>query len=288
MALPPLTLHDPKSIRDACRMLADLGEAAAPIAGGTALLILMKSGLYRPAHLVNLKALRGLSKIRSNAKEGLLLGALATHRAVELDPAVRRRYPILSETYGRVANVRVRNSATVGGNLAHGDFRIDPPAPLIALGAKIRLHGPGGEREIPLEEFFTGFYATAKGEGEIVTAVAVPAPPAGLRGTYLKYTGNAAADWPALGVAVMLRTRSGRCEDLRVVLTSVAATPVKVRGLEDIAFGQKLDEERIGRVAEAAASQTDPIEDHRGSAWYKREMVKVHVRRGIESLSASG
>ena len=288
MALPPFTLHDPESALDACRMLDDYGDDGAAIAGGTAVLILMKSGLYRPAHLVNLKALDTLSEIRFDPQAGLHLGALATHRAVECDPAVREHYPILSSTYARVANVRVRNSATVGGNLAHGDFRIDPPAPLIALGAKIHLMGTGGERELPLEDFFTGFYATAKAEGEIVTAVTVPPPPPGLAGTYLKYVGNAAADWPTLGTAVMLRTAKGACEDLRVVLTSVAETPVKVAGLEDLAFGRALTEDRIEQIAEAAASQTDPIEDHRGSAWYKREMVKVHVRRGIEALLALG
>ena len=134
MALPPFTLHDPDSVQDACRMLADYGDEAAPIAGGTAVLILMKSGLFRSEHLINLKALRELSQVRFDPKEGLFLGALATHRAVELHPDVRTHYPILASTYARVANVRVRNSATVGGNLAHGDFRIDPPAPLIALG----------------------------------------------------------------------------------------------------------------------------------------------------------
>ena len=148
--------------------------------------------------------------------------------------------------------------------------------------------GTGGERELHLEDFFTGFYATAKAEGEIVTAVTVPPPQAGLAGTYLKYVGNAAADWPTLGAAVMLRTVKGACEDLRVVLTSVAETPVKVAGLEDLAFGRALTEDRIEQIAEAAAEQTDPIEDHRGSAWYKREMVKVHVRRGIEALLALG
>ena len=288
MALPPFTLHDPESALDACRMLGDYGDDAAPIAGGTAVLSLMKSGLYRPAHLVNLKALDALSEIRFDPQAGLHLGALATHRAVECSPAVREHYPILSSTYARVANVRVRNSATVGGNLAHGDLRIDPPAPLIALGAKIHLMGTGGERELHLEDFFTGFYATAKAEGEIVTAVTVPPPQAGLAGTYLKYVGNAAADWPTLGAAVMLRTVKGACEDLRVVLTSVAETPVKVAGLEDLAFGRALTEDRIEQIAEAAAEQTDPIEDHRGSAWYKREMVKVHVRRGIEALLALG
>ncbi|MFQ5911982.1 MAG: FAD binding domain-containing protein [Nitrospinota bacterium] len=288
MALPPFSLHDAKSVQDACRMLTDYGDEAIPVAGGTAVLILMKSGLYRPAHLVNLMALQGLSGIRFDPKGGLHLGALATHRAVERHPAVCEHYPVIAQTYARVANVRVRNSATVGGNLAHGDFRIDPPAPLIALGARIHLQGPGGERALPLEDFFTGFYTTAKEQGEIVTAVTVPPPEAGMKGAYLKYVGNAAADWPTLGTAVLLKTSNGKCEDLRVVLTAVAERPVKVRGLEKLASGQELNEERIEQVAQTAASQTQPIEDQRGSAWYKREMVKVHVRRAIESLLASG
>ena len=288
MALPPFTLHNPTTVDEACLMLSDFGDEAAPISGGTAMLILMKSGLYAPKHLINLKTLRELSEIRFDPKEGLQLGALATHREVELHPEVTGYYPILSSTYARVANVRVRNSATVGGNLAHGDFRIDPPAPLIALDAKIWLHGTNGERNLPLEEFFTGFYSTAKVEGEIVTAVTLPPPPKGLKGVYLKYVGNAAADWPTLGTAVMLRTDNGTCSELRVVLTSVAETPVRGSGLEDLAIGKKLSEEQIDIIANMAATQTQPIEDHRGSAWYKREMVKVHVRRGIETLMEEG
>lgn len=288
MALPPFTLHNPTTVDEACLMLSDFGDEAAPISGGTAILILMKSGLYAPKHLINLKALRELSEIRFDPKEGLQLGALATHREVELHPEVTRCYPILSSTYARVANVRVRNSATVGGNLAHGDFRIDPPAPLIALDAKIWLHGTDGERNLPLKDFYNGFYSTAKAEGEIVTAVTLPSPPKGLKGVYLKYVGNAAADWPTLGTAVMLRMDNGTCSDLRVVLTSVAETPVKVSDLEDLAIGKTLSEEQIDIIANTAATQTQPIEDHRGSAWYKREMVKVHVRRGIEVLMEEG
>lgn len=286
MALPPFRLHTPSSLVEACRILADLGEEAVPIAAGTALLILMKAGLFSPSHLVSLKGLKALSAIRFDPKEGLRIGALATHREVELHPAVREHYPILRETYRGVANVRVRHTATVGGNLAHGDYRLDPPAPLIALGARLHLRGPEGDREILLEDFFTGLYQTDKRPGEVLTEVTLPLPAPGSRGLYLKYVGHAAADWPTVGVAILLKG-NGRVEDLRVVLTAVSERPIRVKGLEDLALGKGLTEGLIEAVAELAVHQADPIEDDRGSAWYKREMVRVHVARGLRALRAS-
>ncbi|MBI2880214.1 MAG: xanthine dehydrogenase family protein subunit M [Candidatus Tectomicrobia bacterium] len=286
MGLPAFRLHSPKSVEEACRILADRGEEAVPIAGGTAVLILMKSGLAAPPHLVSLWGLRDLAQIRFDPKEGLRIGALCTHRAVEKHPAVREVYPMLADTYRRVANVRVRNRATVGGNLAHGDYRLDPPAPLIALGARLRLRGPEGEREVPLADFFQGFYTVDKRPGEILTEVRVPPPPPGARGMYLKFVGHAAADWPILGVAGLLRaSRSGEVEDLRVVLSCVAATPVRVSGVDELAVGRPLTPERIEAVAERAAAEADPIEDARGSAWYKREIIRVQVRRVLERLA---
>ncbi len=286
MAISPFRLHHPKSVEEACRILADLGEEAVPVAGGTALLVLMKAGLAAPPHLVNLYGLTELRQFRYDPKEGLRLGAVCTHRSVERHPAVLAHYPMLADTYRRVANVRVRNRATVGGNLAHGDYRLDPPAPLLALDARLRLCGPDGEREIPLAEFFRGYYEVDKGVGEILTEILVPPPPENSRGTYIKFVGNAAADWPILGVAALLKTaKGGQVEDLRIALSCVAETPLKVSGLEELAFGRPLSPDFIASIAEAAATQADPIEDARGSIWYKREMIRVHVRRVLKRLS---
>ncbi|HEY4485229.1 MAG TPA: FAD binding domain-containing protein, partial [Nitrospiria bacterium] len=205
---------------------------------------------------------------------------------VERHPAVLAHYGMLADTYRRIANVRVRNRATVGGNLSHGDYRLDPPAPLIALDARLKLCGPDGEREIPLAEFFRGYYEVNKGTGEILTEILVPPAAENSRGTYIKFVGNAAADWPIVGVAALLRTaKSGQVDDLRIVLSCVAATPLKVSGLEKLTFGRQLSPNCIASVAEAAANQADPIEDTRGSIWYKREMIRVHVRRALEQLS---
>lgn len=286
MAIPAFRMHHPKSVKEACRILADLGEDAIPVAGGTALLILMKAGLAAPTHLVNLYGLTELRGLQYDPKVGLRIGAVCNHRSVERHPAVLAHYAMLADTYRRVANVRVRNRATVGGNLAHGDYRLDPPAPLIAMDARLKLCGPDGEREMPLAEFFRGYYEVNKGAAEVVTEILVPPPAENSRGTYIKFVGNAAADWPILGVAALLRTvKGGQVDDLRIVLSCVAATPLRVSGLEKLAFGRRLSPDCIASVAEAAATQADPIADARGSIWYKREMIRVHVRRALEQLS---
>src|SRR5581483_10710974 len=161
MTIKKFDLLQPTSLQEACGLLQEHADEASLIAGGTALLIMLRERVYQPPYLIDLKTVPGLDRIRHEPGVGLRLGALTTHRDVELSPLVRERLPVLAQTYRQVGNVRVRHAATVGGNLAHGDYRLDPPAPLIALHASARIVRADGERTVPLEEFFLGLYATA-------------------------------------------------------------------------------------------------------------------------------
>ena len=279
-------LH-PRTLDEATAMLLERPDARA-LGGGTAIQILRREGLIDPPTLVDLDGLSELRGIRS--EDGFLcIGAMVTQREVELSETVRAAAPLLAQTYRHVANVRVRYTATVGGNLAHGDYRLDPPAPLIALRASVRIAGPSGQREVPLEQFFYGLYATALEPGEILTEVVVPDPPPRTHAAYLKYTSLSAMDWPCLGVAAAVTlAEDGTCDDLRVVLTSVSSTPVLVQGAAELARGQRLTGALLEEVGARAAEQVEPTPDIRGSEWYKREMARVFAGRAIRAAAARG
>jgi carbon-monoxide dehydrogenase medium subunit len=294
MTIKRLDLLQPSTLAEACRLHQEHADDVSYIAGGTALLIMLRERVYQPGYLIDLKTVSGLDGIRHEPGVGLRLGALASHRDVELSPVVRERLPVLAETYRQVGNVRVRHAATVGGNLAHGDYRLDPPAPLIALRATVRIVGAEGERSVPLEEFFLGLYATAMEPGEVLAEVVVPDPPPRTHTVYLKYTSLSAMDWPCLGVAAAATlTEDGAFADLRLVYTSVSSTPVLVQGAADLARGVgAADGAALGRLAadlgRLAAEQVDPTPDIRGSEWYKREMARVFAGRAVRAALMRG
>ena len=284
MTIHKLDLLQPTSVEEAVALHQEHADDVSYIAGGTALLIMLRERVYQPAYLIDLRTIPGLDGIRHEPGVGLRLGALATHRDVELSPVVRERLPVLADTYRQVGNVRVRHAATVGGNLAHGDYRLDPPAPLIALQATATIVGPDGERTVPLEEFFLGLYATLLEPGEVLTQVVVPDPPPRTHTAYIKYTSLSAMDWPCLGVAAAATlAEDGTFEDLRVVLTSVSSTPLLVRGVADLARGKRVTDDILAETGRLAAEQVDPTPDIRGSEWYKREMVRVFAGRAVRA-----
>ncbi len=294
MTIKRLDLLQPTTLAEACQLYQEHADDVSYIAGGTALLIMLRERVYQPGYLVDLKTIPGLDGIRHEPGAGLRLGALASHRDVELSPVVRDRLPVLADTYRQVGNVRVRHAATVGGNLAHGDFRLDPPAPLIALHASARIVRADGERTVPLEEFFLGLYATALEPGEVLAEVIVPDPPPRTHTAYLKYTSLSAMDWPCLGVAAAATlAEDGTFADLRLVFTSVSSTPLLVQGAADLARGQQAaDAAALGRLTaelgRLAAEQVDPTPDIRGSEWYKREMTRVFAGRAVRAALAQG
>jgi aerobic carbon-monoxide dehydrogenase medium subunit len=272
---------EPATIRDACGLLEQHGDEAKLIAGGTALLIWMRMKLLNPRVVVSLARIPDFDRIDFDPKNGLTIGAGARHRDIELHPAVRERYPLLHETFRKVAQPRIRNMATIGGNLCQGDPLTDPGASLIALDAEVVLISPKRQRKLSLTDFFVDYYQTDIQPGEILTEIRVPPPQIGLRWSHIKFLPRSQEDFATVGVALAMRIQDEFCQDIRLALNSVAPTILRAKRAEAILQQKEIDDKLISEMAEAAATETDPIDDNRGSAEYKREMVKVLVRRAI-------
>jgi carbon-monoxide dehydrogenase medium subunit len=266
--------------------LTQHGDAAKVIAGGTAVVLMLQNRLIAPDVLVSLGSIPGLDRVEAAADGSVVLGALTTLSAAERSVIVCRDIPVLADTYHRVANVRVRNAATVGGNLTEADYASDPPAVLLALRARARVIGPGGQRDIPLSELITGFYETSLQPDELLTEIVIPQLPSTAHVTYLKYTSRSSEDRPCLGVCAMVdRDDNGLCRDVRIVVGAVDETPREISSAETLAVGERLGNELIGEIAEQYANEIEPLSDLRGSSWYRKEMIRVFVRRGLESLN---
>jgi carbon-monoxide dehydrogenase medium subunit len=272
----------PRDLDEALAILHELGDEARAIAGGTALVTMMRQRLVRPACLVSLREVAGLGRIE--ATNGVVrLGALVTHREAELSPSLGDRLAVLAETFRRVGTVRIRHMATVGGALAHADPNQDPPVTLLALDARVDIRRAGGRRELPLGEFFRDYYETALEPGELVAAVTVPLLPVASGASYVKFLPRTADDYATVAVAavVTLEPDGERCREGRIALGSVATTPLRARAAEALLAGERLDERVLRAAGEAARGEVDPLTDHRGSAAYKREMTAVMVGRAL-------
>ena len=279
-----LEIFEPRSLDEATDLLARHGDQAKLIAGGTAVVLMLQNRLIAPACLVSLGRLNGLDRLQHEPGAGLRIGALATIRQAELSALLRQRCPVLAETYGQVANVRVRHAATVGGNLSEADYASDPPAVLVGLRARVRAVSARGSREIALVDFFKDFYETALQPDEVLTELIVPDQPAGQGASYLKYVSRSNEDRPCVGVAAFVELEpDGRCRELRVVISAAAETPRELPEAEALAAGQPLDQALIDEIAERYAAGIDPLDDLRGSAWYRTEMIRVFTRRAIEA-----
>jgi carbon-monoxide dehydrogenase medium subunit len=272
---------EPESLGEALTLLERHGDEARAIAGGTSLIIMMRQQLLRPKVLISLARIPNFDAITFDEREGLRIGAGARHRDIELSPFVRQRYPLLHETFRKVAQPRIRNMGTVGGNLAAGDPLTDPGASLIALDTEVTLAGSKGKRTIALEEFFVDYYQTALNPGELLTEIRVP-PPKRPGWSHIKFTPRSIEDFATVGIAVTLDAKNGICEDVRVGLNSVASTIVRPKRAEQVLRGQQINDARLREMGEIAATEVDPMDDNRGSAEYKREMVKVLVRRAAK------
>jgi carbon-monoxide dehydrogenase medium subunit len=272
----------PRGLDEALAVLREHGEDARVVAGGTALVTMMRQHLVRPGCLVSLRDVQGLNRIEAT-NGALRLGALVTHREAEVSPLVRERLPVLAETFRRVGTVRIRHMATIGGALAHADPNQDPPVTLLALGARVEIRGARGHRELPLGEFFRDYYETALEPGELVTAVTVPLLPVASGATFLKFLPRTADDYATVAVAaiVTLAPDGERCREARIALGSVGVTPLRGMAAEALLSGQRLSESLLQAAGEAVKGVVDPLSDHRGSAAYKREMTGVMVGRAL-------
>jgi carbon-monoxide dehydrogenase medium subunit len=277
--MTPFELAEPTSLKEAIALLDPDDPTVRPIAGGTALMLMMKAGVFRPTRLVSLRNIAQLTSIDAPNGE-LKIGAMTPLAAVERSAAVRRHAPVITRTLRTLSNIRVRNVATVGGSLAHADPHMDLPPVLIALDARVTVAGPAGERTIPVDELFAGYFETVLGRDELISGVVIPAE-GNRRSVYLKCTTRAVHDWPALGVAVSLDSDGTTVRDASVVVSAATETPGRLAGVERALRGGRVGEALWRQAGEAAAGEAQLISDGQGSVAYKRELVRVYVARAL-------
>jgi carbon-monoxide dehydrogenase medium subunit len=272
--------HAPSTIDEATALLARLGEDAKVLSGGQSLIPLMKLRLANPTHLVDINGIPGLSYVRE-ADGFLHIGALTRESELEESELIQTHYPLLHDTSKVIADPLVRNLATVGGNLAHGDPANDHPATMLALGAEVVAVGPKGERRLPIASFFTGPFTTSLRPDEILVEIRVPTPPARSGGAYLKLE-RKVGDFATAAVAAQLTLgANGACERVGIGLTNVGLTPIKATKAEAALKGKAPDEAAIKRAAELAAEASEPSADLRGSVEYKKDLVRVLTARAL-------
>ena len=279
----------PSTAAEATAMLAERRDEAKAISGGTALVPLMQEKLVAPSYLVALYQVPGLDYIRYEPELGLRIGALTSLRDVETSPLVRQHAPVLSYTMGCIASVRVRSVATIGGSLAEANYASDPYGVLITLDAEVKAIGISGERSIEMRDFVTGHYKTALGPDEVIIELFVPEVSPDTSATYVKYTAHSQKERPAVGVASLARLDgSGTCEELKVVVTAAAETPQEIVEAEQLALNEKPSLSLVREIALRYSQQIEPLEDHRASAWYRRQLIEVLVRRSLEGVLGVG
>ena len=281
-------LLQPETVEEASAMLAD-HEDSRVIAGGTALVLLMKEGLLQPTHLVALRRVPRLDLMEQ--RDGVLfLGGLVTQHTLEISPRVRRDVPVLAEAAAKVGNIRIRAVSTVGGSLCEGDYQSDLSPTLVCLGARVRVHGPEGVRTVPVLDFLRDTYEVDLARGELVTGIEVPLPRPNAAAAYVKHVTGPITDRPCVGVAAVVAVdAAGNCEDLRVALSSVqgvSSRPLLVDAAAVGITGRRLDDAAIDAVADCAYRRADPPSDLRASAWYRKEMTRVFVRRALGAARA--
>jgi carbon-monoxide dehydrogenase medium subunit len=279
--LRPFELIEPVSVAEASQFLARYGDAARLYAGGTELLLAMKEGLIHYDYLINVKTIAGLAGLRPGPDGSLRIGGATTHRALERDPAVREHFPALARMEADVANVRVRTTGTLAGNLCFAEPHADPGTLLEVFDATVRLQRAGGERTVPLEALFVGPFETCLVEDEVLTEVLVPPPPPRSAAAYLKL---GILERPSVGVAVALTLQDGHVAGARIAVGCVGPVPRRMREAEALLAGKALDESRAalaeaGRIAGRAA---DAVTDLHGSAEYKAHLVGVLLTRAFD------
>ncbi len=275
---------EPSDISEAISLLDQHADDAKIIAGGTSVVLMLQQKLISPTVLISLGRIADYDFIR-HEEDGLHIGALTKLRAIERSDIVKKFCPALARTFSVIGNVRVRNQATIGGNLSAADYAADPPAMLTALDARVRVQGPEEKREIPLNEFFLGFYTTALAPNEILTEVIIPALPSSARATYHKYTSISAEGRPCVAVgAVADFDPDKKCLDLKIAVGAAVETPQRVTEAEAMAHGSTLTDELVAAIAEEYLLKLDPLTDVRGSAWYRKEMIRVFMKRALEEV----
>jgi carbon-monoxide dehydrogenase medium subunit len=272
--------HSPKTLSEAFALLERYGEEAKVLSGGQSLLPLLKLRLGAAGHLVDIGRIPGLEYIREEDGH-LKIGGRTREAALEHSDLIRSRYPILADTAAVIADPLVRNLATVGGNLAHGDPANDHPATMLALQAQVVATGPKGERTIPIDKFFTGLFTTALAGDEILTEIRIPVPPPRSGGAYVKLERKVGDFATAAAAAQVTLGADGTIQRAGIGLTAAGPTPIEAAEAERFLQGKKPDDAAIKEAARLSAAATSPTADRRGSVEYKREMARVLTARAL-------
>lgn len=280
-------VYEPTTLPEAIGVLAEQGDAGAPLAGGTDLLLRMRRGLRKYRSVVNLKFVPGLADIVWDARTGLTLGALATFRAIEKDPRICATYPALAEAAQVVAGVQLRNLATVGGNLGNASPSADSVPPLVALGASVAIAGPGGVLQLSVEACLTGPGRTVLTPQQIFTAIGIPRPAPRSGNAFARFSPRAAMDIGIVSAAAAVTLdEDDRCVDCRIALGAVSPTPLRAIAAETALQGMVMTQAAIAVAGALAAEAAEPISDIRGSAEYRRAIVRVLTMRVLARAAA--
>lgn len=282
MTLQKFEYFEPRSLEEALSLAARYGENAKLLAGGTDLMVLMMRRKLTPGHLINLSLVKELNFIKCDDKIGLKIGALCTLRSIEKSSAVVQRYSALTSAVKLIGSVQIRNAATIGGNLCNASPAADTAPPLLALDARVKIDGKGDSRTIPLEKFFVGPGKTVLQPGQILSEVdADPLPPG--TGTAFAKMGRTPTDISKVSAAVVLTTKNDACQEVRVALGAVAATPIRAKKAEEELRGKKISTESLEAAAVRASEEARPITDIRSTALWRKGAVKYLVRTLLES-----
>jgi aerobic carbon-monoxide dehydrogenase medium subunit len=277
----PFEMVEPTSLKEAVSLLDPQEPTIRPVAGGTALMLMMKAGVFTPTRLICLHRIEPEhARITLSANGELRIGAMASLREVEKDENVAARLPVLKRAMRTLSSVRVRNVARVGGALAHGDPHMDLPPVLSALGARVSIAGPNGNRELALEKLYAGYYETVLEKNELITAVTVPALN-GRKAAYMKVTSRTADDWPSLGVAITFALKDGAINDPVVIVSAATEKVTRMGAAEKALQGAAPEDAALRRAGDAAAEEVETLSDAHGSAPYKRELLRVYLRRAV-------
>jgi len=271
----------PGSVDECVKALAQGGSESKLLAGGTDLLPQLKNGLLKPARVIDLSGVARLRSIEAGNGRGIKIGSAVTARTLELDRAVRASYLSLAESGALVGSVQVRNLATLGGNICNAAPSADMAPPLLALDAEAVITGPKGERRVPIATFFTGVRRTVLAPDEILVELVLPNPGAHSGGNYLRHTPRRELDIAVVGVASQLTLANGVCTKARIALAAVAPVPLRATAAEQSLEGQAVTPDRIKRAADLAVEAARPINDQRGSADFRRHLVRVLTRRTL-------
>jgi carbon-monoxide dehydrogenase medium subunit len=276
-------LLEPESIADASRMLGDFGDQCRMLAGGTALMLVLRQRIVNPSRVVSLARIRELRGITFDPSQGLRIGAFTVHADVARSPIVRTHFPMLADMASRLANPQVRNQGTLGGNLCFGDPATDPPSCLMALDAQVVLRSAHATRVIKLDDFIVDYYQTALQPGEILTEIRVPVTRFNA-GTHARFLRTKAEHRPLVNLALSAERDRAHCRDLRMVVGAATAKPTRLVQAEAVLRGKAITRELATAAAEQGAAEVAPISDIRGDAAFRRDMIRVVARRTIEDM----